>query len=223
MVNALLGTVLWTTYATTFSTLEPYLGHNPTITAAISGTIAGGMQALVAAPAENVRLVLEGGSAGHSWSHAWKEVFQGTFAPLSTSKHQKMQDIRQLRTWMKDVGEMAGRGWDGWGWGCAKDMCGKPAENIILLQFDIRFSAGFAAFFAIFEITRRIAVGSRIAAQNKLNLLFLEQDQASSLGQNIPRAIHGVTLVTGGVSHIVLLHVDVRRLMETTGDCGTFL
>jgi hypothetical protein len=91
---------------------------------AISGAVAGGMQAIAAAPAENVRLVLEGGS-GHAWSHAWKEVFQGTVSIPHSSRQQNLQDIRQIRKWMKDVGDMAGRGWDGWGWGVAKDTCGE--------------------------------------------------------------------------------------------------
>lgn len=79
---------------------------------------------MVAAPAENVRLVLEGGTSGQSWSHAWKEVFRGT---ASASRHDTIEDVRQVRNWMKEVGEMAGRGWDGWGWGCAKDICGENA------------------------------------------------------------------------------------------------
>lgn len=125
MVNACLSTVLFTTYTETAVVLDPYVGHHPTLTAAISGGLAGGVQALVAAPAENVRRVLEGGSVHHSWSHAWKEVFRGTApAPGSLTKEARMNDIRQLRTWMKDVGDMAGRGWDGWGWGLAKDVCG---------------------------------------------------------------------------------------------------
>lgn len=99
------------------------MGGHLTTTAAISGAVAGGMQALVAAPAENVRLLLEGGTY-HSWSHAWKEVFRGTPSTHRTSKAQQINEIRQVRSWMKDVGDMAGRGWDGWGWGCAKDICG---------------------------------------------------------------------------------------------------
>jgi hypothetical protein len=125
LVNAMLGTVLWTTYAEASVIFEPRLGANPTLMAALSGAIAGAVQALVAAPAENVRLVLEGGFGGHSWSHAWKEVFRGTTVPLSVSNKQNIEEIRQVRSWVKEVGEMAGRGWDGWGWGCAKDVCGK--------------------------------------------------------------------------------------------------
>jgi hypothetical protein len=118
-----LGTVLWTTYTQTSSFLETRVGSSPTTVAALAGAIAGGMQACVAAPAENVRLVLEGG-ASQGWSHAWKEVFRDAMPPPHATKEQKVREIRQVRSWMKDVKGMAGRGWDGWGWGCAKDICG---------------------------------------------------------------------------------------------------
>lgn len=120
-VNALLGTVLWTSYGHVYSYLEPSCGNHTALAAAISGGVAGGCQALVAAPAENVRLFLEGGSGGISWSHAWKEVFRNQ---IISQNHQR-EEIRQVRSWMRDVGEMAGRGWNGWRWGCCKDICGK--------------------------------------------------------------------------------------------------
>ncbi|KAG7453011.1 uncharacterized protein BT62DRAFT_977494 [Guyanagaster necrorhizus] len=181
MVNAVLGTVLWTTYGEASATLEPYLGSHPIVNAALSGAIAGGAQAVVAAPAENVRLLLEGGSVYHSWSHAWKEVFRGTHLIPSASR----EEIREVRSWMRDVGDMAGRGWDGWGWGCAKDMC------------------GFALFFSIFEITRRISVSVKEAAHNliasKLAIESLSEKRKDRLARHFPRTMHGVTLVTGGV------------------------
>lgn len=123
LANAMLGTVLWTTYTGCSSYLQSYLGIHSMFAVALSGAAAGGMQALVAAPVENVRLVIEGG-AGKGWSHAWKEVFRGT-QPIIASRSQQVRDIRQLRLWMQDVTEMAGRGWAGWGWGCGKDVCGK--------------------------------------------------------------------------------------------------
>lgn len=121
IINACLGTVLWGTYAMTSSALEPHIGSHSTTMAALSGATAGGVQALVAAPAENVRLVLEGGS-GASWSAAWKGVFRGT-VPISSTAVQR-ENVRQVRDWIAEVKGMAGRGWDGWGWGCAKDICG---------------------------------------------------------------------------------------------------
>jgi hypothetical protein len=124
LVNAFLGTVLWTTYAEALHTIEPHLSHCPTLTAALAGGLAGGAQALAAAPAENVRLVIEGGTGGSSWFHAWKEVFQG-IRSSSVSRQKDIEDIRQLRGWMQEVGGMAGRGWNGWGWGLGKDVCGE--------------------------------------------------------------------------------------------------
>lgn len=122
-VNAFLGTVLWSTFAETHQFAAHHLSGQPVLTAALSGSVAGAFQALVAAPAENVRLLIEGGSGGNSWSSAWKEVFQYT-STGTLSKQQKMEEIRLIRAWMKEVGTMAGRGWNGWGWCCAKDACG---------------------------------------------------------------------------------------------------
>jgi hypothetical protein len=122
IINASLGTVLWTSYGLASDLLEPSIGSLPA--AACSGAIAGGMQALVAAPAENLRVVLEGGNGTSGWSHAWKEVFRGTEPPVSASKADHIKEVREVRTWMKDVKELAGRGWDGWGWGVCKDVIG---------------------------------------------------------------------------------------------------
>ena len=93
----------------------------PIAMAALSGAAAGGMQAVLAAPAENVRLAIEGGSiSGGGWSHAWKEVFRGTGTVHHDNKRRNMEEIRQVRDWMKEVRDMAGRGWDGWGLGSSK-------------------------------------------------------------------------------------------------------
>jgi len=160
--------------------LEPHLSSHPTTTAALSGATAGGVQSLVAAPAENVRLVLEGGS-GTGWSGAWKEVFRSTM-PVSSTIIQR-ENIRQVRDWMSEVKGMAGRGWDGWEWGCAKDVC------------------GFATFFAIFEITRRLASRAKFASQSVIESWKFEfgEGQTASLRRHVPRTVHGITLVSGGV------------------------
>ena len=128
MVNAFLGTVLWTTYANVLHVVEPHLGCHPILAAALAGSFAGGAQALVAAPAENVRLVIEGGSGASSGFHAWKEVVKGT-RRSSVSRQNDMEYIRQLRNWMKEVGEMAGRGWHGWRWGFGKDIFGESPKQ----------------------------------------------------------------------------------------------
>ena len=127
LVNAVLGTVLWTAYSESSSLLSGGETH-PIATAAISGAIAGGAQAIVAAPAENLRLAIEGGAAGGRWSHAWKEVLRGTVQ--NQSERQSLHELRQVRGWMMEVRDMAGRGWNGWGWGLAKDVCGKPGSAL---------------------------------------------------------------------------------------------
>jgi hypothetical protein len=101
MVNAALGTVLWTTYTESATVLERHISQ-PVLLSCCAGAMAGGTQALVAAPAENVRLVLEGGTQ-NGWSHAWKEVFRGTESQASSTKQQTVRDAREVRAWMKEV------------------------------------------------------------------------------------------------------------------------
>ncbi|KAI0687128.1 hypothetical protein BC835DRAFT_1512812 [Cytidiella melzeri] len=175
VVNVLLGSVLWTTYAQTSTMLEQYC-HHPLAIATLSGAAAGGAQALVAAPAENVRLLLEGGSATTGWSHAWKEVFRGTNANSTLSRQQQLHEARQVRDWMRDVGDMAGRGWDGWKWGVAKD------------------TFGFALFFAQFEMTRRVATRTKVATREFL----AQRDGHERVQSHIPRVVSAMTLITGG-------------------------
>jgi hypothetical protein len=185
---------LWETYALASGVLEPHLSSHPTITAALSGGTAGGLQALVAAPAENVRLVLEGGS-GAGWSGAWKEVFRGT-VPISSTTTQR-ENVRQVRDWMTEVRGMAGRGWDGWGWGCAKDVCGELRLN--MLSGKLIILTGFATFFAIFEITRRGASRTKFALQNVIESWKFGGSRTQSVKRHFPRIVHGITLVSGGV------------------------
>lgn len=136
IVNGALGYVLWSTYSSTSELLEPHLPNSPICVAALSGAVAGGAQALVAAPAENVRLAVEGGStSARGWSHAWKEVFRGTRTAGTQSRIDEVHEARQVRDWMREVGEMAGRGWDGWAWGCAKDICGTPRPTYLPCSF----------------------------------------------------------------------------------------
>lgn len=122
VVNALLGTVLWETYAKTSRFLEPHL-ENRTLNTAISGGVAGASQAIVAAPVENVRILLTSGFKGHSWTCAWKEVFRETTTVRNPSAR-RLRDARQIHDWLRDVSQMAGRGWNGWGYTFCKDGCG---------------------------------------------------------------------------------------------------
>lgn len=113
------GTVLWTTYSGTEALLGDTSLRSSTASAALAGGVAGGAQALIAAPAENLRLVLEGNRPHSRWSSAWKEVFRGS------NPSPNRAEAREFRRWMDEVKSMAGRGWNGWGWGCAKDVAGE--------------------------------------------------------------------------------------------------
>lgn len=183
MVNAVLGTVLWTAYSESSSLLSggDRLEAHPIATAAISGAIAGGAQAIVAAPAENARLAIEGGTAGGGWSHAWKEVLRGTVQNQSAEK-KGLHEIRQVRGWMMEVRDMAGRGWNGWGWGLAKDVC------------------GFSVFFTIFEVTRRLATELKVLSLGLVQPFTVAEGRPNAMQRNLPRTVHGVTLVAGGVT-----------------------
>jgi len=177
-VNLVIGSVLWSTYGEASEYLRDRL-TSPLLVSALSGGIAGGMQALVAAPAENVRFALEGGTPTTGWKHAWQEVFRGTDGQLPKSREARFHDAREVRQWMKDVGEMAGRGWDGWGWGCAKDIC------------------GFALFFSIFELTRHVASQAKQHTED----CFLPERKSledTEKRRHAPRIVHATALVVGG-------------------------
>lgn len=194
LANAVLGTVLWTTYTECSSYLQSRLGVHSMFTVALSGAAAGGMQALVAAPVENVRLVIEGGT-GKGWSHAWKEVFCGTQQKYLTTRSNRIKDIIQVRLWMKDVGEMAGRGWAGWGWGYGKEVCGRLPQTTWPIRLIYPF-VGFAAFFTVFEITRKVANKVKLTTYHALR--GLSRNEASHHSR-LPQFTHAFTLVCGGV------------------------
>lgn len=193
LVNLVLGSVLWSTYAET-SALVEQVCDLPLAVAAISGAVAGGAQALVAAPAENVRFLLEGGSQASGWSHAWQEVFRGTDRNSSLSSTARLQQARKVREWMREVGDMAGRGWDGWKWGMAKDSCGKTKFHSREYALDSKGQTGFAVFFAIFEVTRRLAADAKVASYTHIK----RRDGEDCAQSHIPRIANAVTLVTGG-------------------------
>jgi len=141
-----------------------------------------------------VRLVLEGGS-GTGWSGAWKEVFRGT-VPISSTINQR-ENVRQVRDWVTEFKGMAGRGWNGWGWGCAKDVCGELCLDMSLGIFTSL--AGFATFFAIFDMTRRGASRTKFALQDVTESWNIGGHRTQSLKRHFPRIVHGLTLVSGGV------------------------
>ncbi|KAJ3564278.1 hypothetical protein NP233_g8398 [Leucocoprinus birnbaumii] len=155
--------------------------NHPIIGAALSGSIAGGAQALVAAPAENVRLAIEGGASGHSWLQAWRSIMHRDPGYQKESHTNQLHDVRELRKWMREVGEMAGRGWHGWGWGCAKDVC------------------AFSAFFAIFEVTRRAGQAAKSHSEDLIAYLDRSESRFISVSQQLPRILNSIILVSGGV------------------------
>ncbi|GJJ14679.1 hypothetical protein Clacol_008945 [Clathrus columnatus] len=162
--------------------LKAALASTATSVAALSGSCAGSIQALAAAPAENVRILLEGGQSRSSWSVAWREVFAGTESLTSKSpkpaKHR--EEVRRVQAWVKEVRGMAGRGWQGLGFGIAKDSC------------------AFAVFFSIFEISRRAAVRARSFSARVLG--SVPPDRLSShVKSHAPRVVHGFVIVGGGV------------------------
>ncbi|KAI0035721.1 hypothetical protein K488DRAFT_22394, partial [Vararia minispora EC-137] len=184
LVNAVLGTVLWTTYVETSNHLAKFL--DPMSAALLAGGVAGGTQALVAAPADNIRLAIECGSGG--WSHAWKEVFRGTEAPNSlASRVETLGQARRVRDWVRELGDTAGRGWHGWRWTVLKDFC------------------GFSVFFAVFEGTRRVASTTASICQDIIRPANADANTphgmvvTNAFRENVPRFVHGLTLVTGGV------------------------
>lgn len=128
IVNAALGTVLWTTYTEVYDRVHPLIPAHLTTAAAVSGAAAGLAQSVLAAPAENVRLVLEGAKATGSWNNAWKQVFKGTASPAM--RPSQRSEARQVRAWMHEVGDMAGHGWKGWGWGAGKDIFGQLGSRV---------------------------------------------------------------------------------------------
>ena len=137
LVNAMLGTILWTSYAEANRRLEGLLGHHALANAVLSGGIAGACQAIAGAPAENVRMILEHGFGGESWFCVWKEVFKKRAVhPRSQGISERHRNIRYLRSWLKEVGEMAGRGWNGWAWGCGS-IC---LSDTSLINKDSRWS-----------------------------------------------------------------------------------
>lgn len=144
-INAFLGTILFQSYtgiSTALSDACP--DHSSIIIAAASGAAAGAIQSVIGAPADNVRILLENGSlhgslGGHSgWRDAWKVIFKGPETldprpeslrvdgtqPNGTARTSLRHQARDAKRWMNEVKGMAGRGWDGWGWGCAKDVVG---------------------------------------------------------------------------------------------------
>lgn len=177
LVNTGLGTILWTTYSVAATELQDHV-HHPVLASGLAGSIAGGAQALAAAPAENVRILLEGGAEHARWSQVWKSVFraseQAAEHPQDSHDSISRTDARKLRGWVKEIRDMAGEGWSGWRWTVAKDSC------------------GFAAFFMIFEVSRELANEARLIIRRSPG------NGHPKARQNTERIVYATTLVAGG-------------------------
>lgn len=118
------GTILWTTYSATYESLDDNMKKHSTLSAAVCGAVAGGVQAVAAAPADNLRATLETGTH-REWTQAWKEVFKGAnvhAVPSNSRLH--LSEVKEIKVWTSELRDMMGRGWHGWTWGVAKDMAG---------------------------------------------------------------------------------------------------
>ncbi|KAF8317443.1 hypothetical protein DL93DRAFT_571776 [Clavulina sp. PMI_390] len=203
IINTALGTLLFTSYTVIGSELtSSYPQTSSTLIAAVSGAGAGAIQALAGAPAENVRILMERGSFNHDtsvsgWRHAWREVFvdPANLADARAYKPVRMRlsDMREAKLVANELREMAGRGWNGWGWGLAKDVF------------------GYGLFFAIFDVSRRAAIHTSHAIESMIygqswtvkSIVNSKDDYAHANNQirapTIARVAQGTVLVTGGV------------------------
>jgi hypothetical protein len=63
----------------------------------------------------------------------------------------------------------------------------------------VSYLTGFATFFAIFDITRRVAARTKFASQDVIESWKFGENRTRSLTRHFPRTFHGITLVSGGV------------------------
>ncbi|KDN50603.1 hypothetical protein RSAG8_01101, partial [Rhizoctonia solani AG-8 WAC10335] len=122
LVNTCLGAILFTTYTHVYDVVHrESFCPNSTAASAIAGATGGAVQSIVGAPAENVRLYLEGGMTGkqtsvQGWRQAWKEVFVDSSRSEGTRDREALRrEARATREWMREVADMSmTRGWEGW-------------------------------------------------------------------------------------------------------------
>ncbi|KAJ1307415.1 hypothetical protein OPQ81_001517 [Rhizoctonia solani] len=119
LVNTCLGTILFSTYTYVYDEVHREIFcSSSTAASAIAGATAGAVQSIVGAPAENIQ------------ADPKEQETQKAFR----------REARATREWMREVSSMSmSRGWEGWGWSCAKD------------------TLGFALFFATFDVSRHFA------------------------------------------------------------------
>lgn len=113
------------------------------------------------------------------------------------TRAEEFHDARQVRDWMRDVRDMAGRGWDGWGFGFVKDVCGTAPLWPHHYVFNHN-RTGFALFFSIFEVTRRVSIKVKTTSQTVLDGDPEAEKWFPGIRKLAPRVVHAVTLVSGG-------------------------
>lgn len=129
-MNTCLGTILFTTYTHVYDVAhQESCCPNSTAASALAGATAGAVQSIAGAPAENVRLYLEGDMTGkqtsvQGWRQAWKEVFVDSGRSQEVSDRKALRrEARATREWMREVADMSvTRGWEGWRKWCRSDF-----------------------------------------------------------------------------------------------------
>jgi hypothetical protein len=64
----------------------------------------------------------------------------------------------------------------------------------------MRPPVGFSVFFAIFEVTRNVAVELKVLSLGLVQPFKVTDDRPTAVQRHLPRVVHGVTLVAGGVT-----------------------
>ncbi|CAE6475177.1 unnamed protein product [Rhizoctonia solani] len=200
LVNTCLGTILFTTYTYAYDMAhQESFCPNSTAASAIAGAAAGAVQSIVGAPAENVRLYLEGDMTGkqtsvQGWRQAWKEVFLDADRSEGGKDRKTLRrEARATREWMREVADMSmTRGWEGWRWSCAKD------------------TLGFALFFATFDVSRRMATH----VSHMLTPTGAEDRNSWKPFSGMNRIAQSLVLVGGGVIGGIA-HEFVARPFDT--------
>lgn len=62
------------------------------------------------------------------------------------------------------------------------------------------FWEGFSVFFAIFEVTRRVATELKLFTLGLVQPFKVADGRSTATQRNLPRVVHGFTLVAGGVA-----------------------
>ena len=138
-------------------------------------------------------------------------MFRGSQSGVGQSKSQALHEARQVRLWMQEVGEMAGRGENNipsngcCNLNCAlqvgKDSAGASRKthlvcaSFFFVPISLLIDSGFAVFFSVFELTRRTSSYLRDESVRMMRTLRGKDSERSQ----VPRLVRAMTLVTGGI------------------------